>query len=161
MTGSADVVSIFPAYERGSPVLHATIYGLPIPQGSLNKSRYSTYYDNAEVLLPWRERLHNEFLRRVLGRPGFPIDEAVWVEVVFTVKKPVAAPKRRRTYPKTKPDTDKLQRAIGDALKSSGALTEDSRIAWWVAGKVFPNEHPLALGTPGAIVYVYPIGVGS
>lgn len=40
-------------------------------------------------------------------------------------------------YKFTAPDTDKLQRALGDALTQSGLIPDDALIAWWRAEKVW------------------------
>ena len=44
------------------------------------------------------------------------------------------------------PDVDKLQRAVGDALKKARILTDDSRIVQWIAGKRWapPGAPPFA-----------------
>lgn len=149
------------AYERGPAVLHATIHGLPIPQGSirsLGRGRPSVY-NNAERLKPWRERLFWELRQRASG-PQFPMDEGVIVDMIFTMPKPKSAPKTRRIFPTKRPDRLKLARAVEDALTEAGVLKDDSLVVDGFTTKVFPNEHPLALSVPGAVVYVYVIGPG-
>lgn len=63
----------------------------------------------------------------IASAPQFaPIDAPVDLTVTFYLPRPRSAP-RRVLFPATKPDLDKLTRAVGDALKGI-AYTEDSRI---------------------------------
>ena len=148
------------AYERGPAVLHAVVHGLPIAQGNishLGKGR-PAIYGNQKLLKPWRQRLHWELRHCVNGIADFPLAGPVAVDITFTMPKPKAAPKKRRTYPITRPDRGKLARAVEDALTEAGVIRDDSQIVDGATRKVFPGEHPLALGSPGAVVYVYMIG---
>ena len=45
----------------------------------------------------------------------------------------------------TAPDLDHLQRAVGDALKDSGAILSDAQICSWVASKTFSEQPGLHL----------------
>ena len=64
---------------------------------------------------------------------------AVCVSAEFIMPRPAGAAKTARGkalgWHVTKPDTDKLQRAVGDALTASGIITDDSQIAHWCAMK--------------------------
>lgn len=65
-----------------------------------------------------------------------PLDEPVEVTATFHLK----APKRPMfELPAVKPDLDKLQRAIGDAL-GNGILKDDSRIVHWDVWKRYGAE---------------------
>ena len=70
----------------------------------------------------------------------------VWAE--FRLPRPKSAPKSRK-HAQTKPDLDKLQRAIGDALapyKRPGVLRDDSRIVAWSAVKRYADDaHPVGV----------------
>lgn len=81
----------------------------------------------------------------------------VEVELAFTVKKPQSAPKRKRTWPITRPDIDKLSRTILDALTNSGAIRDDSQVVVLHARKTYPLEHPDALLSPGSLLRVWTI----
>lgn len=72
---------------------------------------------------------------------GEPIDAPVVVEATFYMPRP----KRPRwALPATKPDTDKLQRSIGDGLERAGVLKNDSRIVAWASRKCYADaRHPL------------------
>ncbi len=85
---------------------------------------------------------------------GGGIDGPVFVEMYFTLKKPVSAPKKKLTFPDKKPDLDKLIRSTADAMVASGIITDDSRIVYIVAGKYYPGEARDALESPGAKISV-------
>jgi len=89
-------------------------------------------------------------------RPPFPLDEALVASMVFTVKKPVSAPKTVRSWPSARPDTIKYTRATEDALTAAGLLKDDARIVRYVElAKVYPGEDPGALPTPGARIRLW------
>ena len=68
-----------------------------------------------------------------------PHDGPVAVEAHFYLPRP-----KRPRFPNhaaTKPDLDKLARAVGDALAApSGPLTEDSRIVTWILTKQWATD---------------------
>jgi Holliday junction resolvase RusA-like endonuclease len=93
---------------------------------------------------------------RTVSQPT-PYDCPLLVRMVFTLRKPVSAPKRRRTWPDRYPDVSKLARSTEDALtgivwKDDARVVEYERLA-----KVFPGEDPEALDRPGALVRIRPI----
>lgn len=70
--------------------------------------------------------------------------------MVFTLPKPLSAPKRRRTWPDKKPDLSKILRSTEDALTDSGIIRDDARIVSYSRlEKVYPGEDPEALEAPG------------
>ena len=75
------------------------------------------------------------------GARGTPLDEPVEVVAEFYLQ----PPKRPRfKLPAVKPDLDKLQRAIGDAL-GNGILKDDSRIVHWNVWKHYGTEQGVKL----------------
>jgi Holliday junction resolvase RusA-like endonuclease len=56
--------------------------------------------------------------------------------MVFTLKKPRSAPKRRPSWPDRRPDIDKLLRSTFDALVSAGAI--ETTPGWWPGGEGVP-----------------------
>lgn len=76
--------------------------------------------------------------RRVVGWE-VPKGEAVAVGVTFRFAwtkeaiRQLACEGHVAILKATRPDTDKLQRAIGDALEAAGVVEDDSRIVWWPA----------------------------
>jgi Holliday junction resolvase RusA-like endonuclease len=70
--------------------------------------------------------------------------------MVFTMPKPLSAPKTRRTWPMRTPDLSKLLRSTEDALTTAGIWRDDARVVeYGRAAKVFPGEDPEALEAPG------------
>ena len=78
-------------------------------------------------------------------RRGVPVN-AVGLDVVvkFRLQRPASV---RRQYPSVMPDLDKLIRSTGDALKTAGVYTDDSRVVGITAVKVYAD-------TPGADIIV-------
>lgn len=137
----------------GTRLLEVEIRGAPVPQGqirSLGKGRPSVH-GNAEKLLPWRDHVQFaiEASMAVPSVNSWPYTGPVEVLAAFTMKKPTSAPKRRKTWPITRPDLDKLARAALDALTNAGAVRDDSQVVTLLARKLYPNEHPDALPAPG------------
>lgn len=73
----------------------------------------------------------------------------VIVEVTFYL--PRAKNAKKKLFPDTRPDLDKLQRAVGDAL-SGIAYVDDSRIVDWHPRKRFADQW--GHGRPGAAITV-------
>jgi Holliday junction resolvase RusA-like endonuclease len=153
--------------------LTITVHGRPAPQGS---KKYAGHRRNARsgrmsaVLVeqskrvkPWRELVTAATYQacRDAAPDGHvwlpPLDGPLEAEIVFTVRKPVTAPKRRRTWPCTRDsgDLDKLQRSTFDGIADGQAVVDDARIIRVTATKVFPGEHPEALDEPGAVIRLY------
>ena len=63
-----------------------------------------------------------------------PLLGPVELHVIFHMPRPKSV---SRKYPNTAPDTDKLLRAIGDSLQSSGVLSNDAQIVSIYAHKVY------------------------
>lgn len=117
--------------------------GKPITEGStrylgVRGGKPIITHDNPE-LSAWRQKVAQVAVlyARQAGWE-LPLDEPVAIRVAFTL----APPKRQRwDKPAVKPDLDKLQRAIGDALGANGSvLREDSRICEWCAVKQYGNK---------------------
>lgn len=134
------------------------VYGTPGPQGSkkfvgLSKSGRGILVESSAKVKPWRENVHAAALA-VRGRHA-PLDCALSVRMVFTMQKPIAAPKRRRTYPMRTPDLSKLIRSTEDALTSAGIWADDARVVEYArAAKVYPGEDPEALEAPGVRITI-------
>ena len=147
--------------ERAVRSVEIRVIGLPAPQGSKRlightKAGRGILVESSAKVKPWREAVLYAALEAF--NPGAyreccirgPVD----VEMIFTLPKPKSAPKTRRTWPDKKPDVDKLCRSTADALVDAGAIEDDARIVHLFAAKVFPGEHPDALGVPGAVIHI-------
>lgn len=172
-TVQADADSLTGGYVWDKdPVISLRVFGTPVPQARLRHLGRGrpTVYSNQDTLLPWRRQIaaaaHKAMIqaRRVNPSLVFPLTCPVAVVWVFTVRKPKSAPKRRRTYPATRPDLNHYVRAAEDGLSSKApdramgqVLVDDAQIVESRELKVYPGEHPWALPEPGASVHVYQI----
>jgi len=102
------------AYRRE---LSFTVYGDPKPQGSPQHR----FVPNLGRSIAHEKPSLKEWRRRVAMGAQAHVDSvlfdgAVELELTFLILRPKSAPKKRR-YPTTQPDYDKLARSIGDALE--------------------------------------------
>lgn len=111
-----------------------TAHGAPAPQGSKSVDRRGIMYEQNRRSRPWRKVMVDTFVET---SPPVPHDEPVEVRATFVLPRP----KRPRfPVPAVKPDTDKLQRNLGDALEAAGILRDDSRIVEWHVRKVYAGD---------------------
>lgn len=129
------------------------IIGEPEPQGSakayVRGNRAIVTSDNPK-LKPWRASIawHAAEARLRVGA----FDCAVRVRLVFAFNRPKTAPKRV-TMKTTRPDVDKLARAMLDGLTEGGLIRDDAQVVELMASKCFSGQHH-ALPTPGCYVEV-------
>ena len=123
------------------------ILGQPRPQGSMRSWRTKfgkivTTHANAAVLMPWRQEIAAVAKRAWDGGPSaLPIS----VTFVFNMKKPKSA-KKSVVWPVTRPDADRLCRAVFDAM-TGVCYHDDSQVVHVCATKVYAD-------TPSAIITV-------
>ena len=118
--------------------------------------------DAQKVKANWRLAIVDA-AQRVIADPDtgriqapYPLDEALVASLVFTVKKPTAAPKSIRTWPLARPDLLKYARAAEDALQAAGVLKDDARVVeYGRLAKVYPHEDPDALDVPGVLIQLW------
>jgi crossover junction endodeoxyribonuclease RusA len=95
------------------------IPGRPAPQGSKRHVGNGILVESSKAVAPWRTTVAWSVSQ--VWKSG-PLSGPVRVELEFVMPRPSATPKRKPTPPAVKkPDLDKLQRAVFDAL---------SRIVW-------------------------------
>lgn len=126
------------------------VKGNPAPQGSKNtsaqKNRAGQYtgkvnvYESSKNLAPWRELVAWHARRH---KRDAPADGPLVLTVVFYLPKP--ANTKYPDYPLGTPDTDKLLRAVGDALTQSGLIADDARFVDTHARKRWASDKPGAL----------------
>ena len=142
-----------------------TVYGLPQPKGSMKyighhggKPRLKS---TSKGLPAWDEAVHWEAVKACGTTPAPFFPGPVRVRIVFTMPRPASSPKSRM-YPDTKPDIDKLARAVLDSMKRAGVYVDDSRVCSLIADKRFPLD-PLPitrynawelLDRPGTVITV-------
>jgi crossover junction endodeoxyribonuclease RusA len=148
-------------------VIRLRVNGIPAPQGSKRHVGNGRMVEMSKAVGPWREAVRAEAQRKLsmsAARTRYmPGGEgvAVFVTIVFVLPRPKghygtgrnagivkdSAPWR----PATKPDVDKLARAVLDALTGT-LLGDDAQVADLVASKVYASaEQP-----PGAIIELGP-----
>jgi crossover junction endodeoxyribonuclease RusA len=141
--------------------MHITVYGRPITQGSMIRTRWAMRSSNGATLAPWRDNVRAAAINHkdVFG------EAAVTVTIVFTFARPKGHFGTGRNarilngsalpYPSSHAigDIDKLTRACLDALTDAGVWNDDSQVVDLRARKVFVREGG-ALDKPGAVIRV-------
>lgn len=129
----------------------------PAPQGSKRHVGRGRLIEQSRRVAPWRAAVHDAVRNALAVEYRPPFDGPLSVQVVFTVRKPSNAPKRRTTWPVTRDsgDIDKLLRSTFDALSTGGAIEDDSRIVEVSSTKVYPGEGIDALEEPGAVIRIW------
>lgn len=129
-----------------------TVLGTPIPQGSKTKTRWGGLREDNPATQPWRDTVAWQ-ARATMGSTP-PLLGPCALRVVFYLPRPKAhygtgknADRLKATAPgycQTKPDLDKLLRAIGDALTTAGVWRDDNQAVTVDASKLyaFPGQQP-------------------
>lgn len=127
------------------------VHGEPIPQGSakayVQGGRAVITSDNMR-LRPWRTRVAEE-ARKALTEPHSAFDGTsgpISVVVNFRIPRGKSV---KREHPTTRPDLDKLVRAVFDALTEAGVVGDDSQITTLAAIKVYAD-----IAQPGVTITV-------
>lgn len=137
-------------------MIHLVIIGTPAPQGSKTKTRWGMREDNPATK-PWRATVAAEAALEHRGKPL--IDVPVEVDALFVFPRPKSHYRTGRNahllkdsapgWCSTKPDADKLARAVGDAL-SGVLLRDDNLIVEWRIRKVYGHPARCELAIAGA-----------
>lgn len=106
--------------------LDVFVPGRPAPQGS---KRYlgagRPMIESSKAVAPWRADIRTHL---TTAHAGNPLDGAVHVHLEFVLPRPKSTPKRRTPPATTRPDLDKLVRAVLDAITSAGVWNDDSQV---------------------------------
>lgn len=154
-------VSAFNLGPDGSMLLRIVAYGQPAPQGSKRHVGGGRMIESSKRVKPWRDDVKAAAEAALARMRGYwvPLDGALRVRMVFTMRKPASAPRRTVTYPNRTPDLSKLIRSTEDALTDAGAWADDARVVEYLrAAKVYPNEDAEALDSPGVLIQIYAQG---
>ena len=125
--------------------------GVPAPQGSKTRGAHGGLYESSKAVGPWRERV-GLAAAQTLGNvadwydeAAEPTREAVSVNVRFIFTRPKSHLRKDGTtrpaaprFPATRPDVDKLVRAVLDAL-TGVAFVDDSQVVAVNALKEYGN----------------------
>ncbi len=120
------------------------VAGVPAPQGSKRHVGGGIMVESSKAVGPWRERVARE-LARMLGEGYAPTRAGVVVNARFIFTRPKShlrksgepRPSAPRT-PATRPDLDKLVRAVLDAL-TGVAFVDDGQVVAINADKEYGN----------------------
>lgn len=120
--------------------LYFTAFGDPAPQGSKTVGRNGQLFEASKKLKPWRSAVADAVFRAfVASGDDSQFVDPVIVYATFYLPRPKSV---KRALPSVPPDTDKLCRALGDALEQDArVLASDSLIVKWVATKVYADDH--------------------
>lgn len=119
--------------------LRIIAHGAPATQGSKKHVGRGVMVEVDKKLPAWRAAVEAA-ARLAAGPDWLPMDGAVTISGEIRLRKP-----RTTKYPDAPlgpPDSDKLFRAIGDALTRSGVITDDARLTRWNVAKVWATDLP-------------------
>ena len=129
--------------------LNVVTVGVPAPQGSKRHVGNGRMIESSRHVKPWRESIRAAALA-AMGEGWTPLDGPVVVDLTFLMPRPKGhygtgrnAGALRPSAPAshtTKPDLDKLVRAVLDALTSAGVWHDDSQV-WGIAATKEYADH--------------------
>ena len=89
------------------------VEGTPVPQGSFRHIGNGRIISANPKLNTWRQTIADQIAQQTHHRL---VDARIRLELVFTLPRPKSVSIKRRSVPTTKPDLDKLTRAVMDAI---------------------------------------------
>lgn len=136
------------------------VNGIPAPQGSKRHVGNGRMVESSKAVGPWREAVRAE-AQRVSWHDIPGSGDPVQVTIMFLLPRPnghysTAKGKRNMVKPSapklpaTRPDLDKLERAVLDGLVMGGVMADDSSVVSLTARKVYASNGE----APGAIIEV-------
>lgn len=130
------------AEGTGDEVISFFVPGKPQAQGSKVKGRWGNITEDNKELGPWRERVA---LQAYEAADGYRFDSGVEIALGldFVLYRPVSASKTKFLPATKKPDIDKMERAVQDAL-THVLWPDDSQVTQVIKRKrvALPNELP-------------------
>jgi Holliday junction resolvase RusA-like endonuclease len=129
--------------------LHFEIAGQPVPQGSKTATVINgraVMFDSNKKLKQWRATVTAATRAEMIQRRfiGFEAGDPLVVSLSFYLDRPKTV---KRLFPTTKPDLDKLIRAVLDGMTDAKAWPDDSQVVYVLASKHY--------GQPRVQVSVY------
>jgi crossover junction endodeoxyribonuclease RusA len=131
-------------------MIEITVYGQPAAQGSKRHVGHGVMVEMSKKVAPWRQDVKAAAEKEMTGRPA--LAGPLHLSVCFTLPKPKSAPKRRQ-WPATRPDLDKLVRSTLDGL-TGPLFADDALVVRLDAMKVYLG-HDDALQWPGAQIWAW------
>lgn len=89
---------------------------------------------------PWRDHVRDTILSH--RTPTIPVNSYVTVETTFYLPRPKTIPTSKRKHPTVKPDIDKLQRALYDAITETHIWHDDCQITDVTSHKRYADDTP-------------------
>lgn len=118
------------------------VEGNPVPQGSFRHVGHGRIISANPKLNAWRESIATQIATQT---PVRLLEGSIRVDLVFTLPRPKNVPKARRARPTTKPDIDKLCRAVLDAIsleRYCQIIKDDSQVTDLHAAKRYADNTP-------------------
>jgi crossover junction endodeoxyribonuclease RusA len=117
------------------------VFGDPVPQGSKRafvvKNRAVVVDDNKAPLKSWRSAVIDAARAELHG--GAIDLGPVRVTMMFFLRRPK---RPKADVPITRPDVDKLARAVLDGMTDAGVIRDDSQVTTLTARKRYTTEAP-------------------
>jgi Holliday junction resolvase RusA-like endonuclease len=146
--------------------LVVVVRGTPAPQGSKRHVGGGRMVEQSPNLAPWRALVTQAAGVRIALTEWHPAPEAALaLGVTFTVARPVSHWRTGKhshllrdsapAHPITRPDLDKLIRAVMDGLTDAGAMGDDSRVISVSAIKGYPGSDADSLDSPGCVLRLW------
>ena len=126
-----------------------TVEGNPVPQGSFRHVGNGRIISANPKLNAWRETIATQIATQTAHRL---IEAPIRLQLVFTLPRPKSVPISRRATPTTKPDLDKLTRAVMDAIsleRYCQVIKDDSLVTDLHAAKRYADHTP-----PGVTILI-------
>lgn len=108
--------------------------GRPAPQGSKRYLGRGVMVESSKAVKPWRADVRDALLDAG-GNPVAQFAGPVSVVLEFVLPRPASTPKRTTPPAVKRPDLDKLERAVLDAIGSAGVWRDDSQVVRSIKSK--------------------------
>lgn len=146
--GRVVTAALFGAPAAAVEPVTIEVHGIPRPQGSKtayvvkgravvaeagNKTSRAAFHSWRDGITHAAQRWQDEHHAPVCDAPAR-------ITIVFRLPRPKSAP-RKRVWPDTRPDLDKLARAVLDSL-TGVLISDDSRVCELVVSKTFAADVP-------------------
>lgn len=119
-------------------LLSIVIPGVAAPQGSKRHVGHGRLVEASKRVKPWRE-LVSQQVAKALPEGYVPFEGPVELSVIFYLPRPAAAKNRMLPHKGGPGDVDKLARAIGDAITTSGLWKDDAQVTDLTAKKRYAS----------------------
>jgi crossover junction endodeoxyribonuclease RusA len=144
--------------ETPAPFLVLDVSGLPVPQGSMKTWMHKgkpIVTSASKGLKEWRNLVALQASLSMQGRAPIPKrTHAVEITLAFHMPRPGSGVPKSQKAPRSRPDLDKLVRAVFDAL-TGVAFQDDSQATQLRASKTYADGR-----APGVVVTLWAVEDG-